>query len=120
MVILHSTQTAGFPGTFHISETARIDLRAQAAGLLALSDLTRDLWACLEWPEDTPAADRRVILNLGFIRGYNAGVVEFIARELVQAGACRVQVEHCRRSQVRHRFAVDLREAMEQAAGVLA
>lgn len=115
-----TTQTAGSPGTFHVTETARIDLRAESAGLLAESDLTRDLWACLEWPPETPAADRRVVLNLGYIRGWNAGVVETVARELVQAGACRVQVEHCRRSQVRHRFAVDLREAMEQAAGVLA
>jgi hypothetical protein len=103
-----------------LTETVRVRLTpGDRSGYLRESDLTVDTFAGLDWSQATPGGDRRVIVDVGSVTRYGPGVVERVARALVDAGAGRVQVEGSRKPRVRAAFYRGLREAVTDASGVL-
>lgn len=109
--------TAGSPGVI-VYELARLNLRAAQHNRLTQADLTPDTWGPLTWDHDD--TERRVVVNLGYVRGWSPGVVEQIARCLAEAQVTVVQVESSGRGGMRHVFAQALSDALDEARRVIA
>ena len=113
-----------------VSESVRLRLRSsERNGYLRTSDLGPDTFSGLCWvsewvngepPQDESPTDRkRVVVDLTQITGFGVGVVEVIARQLVQAGVEQVQVEGDQKPSVRAQFRKALDQAIVDAEKVL-